>query len=309
MARRRILYCLALIGSLIFYGAYQEWFSWILLQLLLVFPWLSLLMSLGTIFRFRMEPSAAARIPMGSQEIILLRAVSGKNPQPPHRSKIRISKPLTGESWILKPGDTLPTDHCGGLKAELHKPRVFDYLGLFRFRVRKAGSQTFLVLPEPITMDVPPDLTRHLAQRWHPKPGGGYAENHEIRQYHPGDNLNQIHWKLSAKVGDLMLREPMEPERGLMLLTMDLSGTASELDFKFGQLLWLSGWLLEHQIAFEIRVLTGKGIESWSIRDQWDLQKAMEAMLCTPLAASGSIQDRSFTAAWRYHIGGEQVEA
>ena len=309
MAGRRVIYSLTLIGSLIFYGAYQEWFSWILLQIVLYFPWLSLLLSLRTIFRFKMEPAAPSKIPRGSMEKIQLKAVSYKNPEPPHKSRIRISKPLTGESWILNPGDKLPTDHCGGLRAELDKPRVSDYLGLFRFRVRKTSGQTVLILPEPVSMEVPPDLTRYLAQRWHPKPGGGYAENHEIRQYHPGDNLNQIHWKLSAKAGELMLREPMEPERGLMLLTMDLQGTAPELDLKFGQLLWLSDWLLTHQIAFEIRVLTGMGIESFSIRDQWDLRKSMEALLCAPFAPDGSIRDRSFTAAWRHHIGGEQGEA
>ena len=308
MARRRILYCLAVIGSLIFYGAYQEWFSWILLQVMLYFPWLSLILSIGAIFRFKMEPAAARKIPLGSTEMVQLK-VSSKHPMPPHKSKIRITKPLTGESWTLKPGDKLPTDHCGGLHAELHKPRVCDYLGLFRFRVRKTTGQTFLVMPEPGQMEVPPDLTRYLAQRWHPKPGGGYAENHEIRQFHPGDNLNQIHWKLSAKVGDLMLREPMEPERGLMLLTMDLCGTASELDVKLGKLLWLSNWLLERGITFDIRVLTGNGIESWTIRDEWDLHKCIESLLCTPYVPVGSIRDRSFTAAWRHHIGGEQGEA
>lgn len=307
MARRRILYCLAVIGSLIFYGAYQEWFSWILLQVMLYFPWLSLIMSIGAMFRFKMEPAAARKIPMGSTEMVQLK-VSSKHPIPPHKSKVRIIKPLTGEIWTLKPGDKLPTDHCGGLQAELHKPRVCDYLGLFRFRVRKTIGQNFLVMPEPAQMEVPPDLTRYLAQRWRPKPGGGYAENHEIRQFHPGDNLNQIHWKLSAKVGDLMLREPMEPERGLMLLTLDLCGTASELDIKLGKLLWLSNWLLERGINFDVRALTGIGVENWTIRDEWDLHKCIESLLCTPYVPDGSIRDRSFTAAWRHHIGGEQGE-
>ena len=158
-------------------------------------------------------------------------------------------------------------------------------------------------------MDVPPDLTRYLARRWHPKPGGGYAENHEIRQYHPGDNLNQIHWKLSAKVGDLMLREPMEPERGLMLLTMDLKGNPSELDVKFGYLLWLGNWLLEQKISFDVCVLTGNGIENRTVRDQWEFQKCMEMLLCAPLAQDGSVTERTFSAAWRHHIGGELSEA
>lgn len=307
MAVRRVLYGLALIGSLIFYGAYQEWFSWILLLTVLLFPWLSLILSLGAILRVKLEPSAAAKIPAGSNERIQIKACC-KDPQPPIKSKIRITKPITGESWVLKPGDKLPTDHCGGLLAQLHKPIICDYMGLFRFRIRKTSYQSFLVLPEPVTMDVPPDLTQYLARAWRPKPGGGYAENHEIRQYHPGDNLNQIHWKLSAKVGDLMLREPMEPEKGLMLLTMDLSGTPEELDIKFGHLLWLSNWLLENLIPFEIRVLTGNGIESWAVCDEWSLQKCIEALLCAPFAPEGSIQDRNFTAAWQHHIGGEPDE-
>lgn len=307
MAGRRILYGLALTGSLIFYGAYQEWFSWILLLTLLLFPWLSLFLSLGAMMRTKLEPSAAPKIPVGSKENIQLKPYS-KDPQPPLKSKICITKPITGEKWIMKPGESLPTDHCGGLSAQLYKPRVFDYLGLFRFRIRKTSIRIFLVWPESLNMEVPPDLTQYLARSWRPKPGGGYAENHEIRQYHPGDNLNQIHWKLSAKVGDLMLREPMEPERGLMLLTMDLCGMPGELDIKFGRLLWLSSWLLEHNISFEVRALTGNGIESWAITDEWSQKKCIEALLCTPYAKEGSIRDRSFTAAWQHHIGGEPDE-
>ncbi len=307
MACRRVLYGLALIGGLIFYGAYQEWFSWILLLTLLLFPWLSLILSIGAIMRTKLEPSAAAKIPVGSNENIQLKAYS-KNLQPPIKSKIRITKPLTGEKWVLKPGDKLPTDHCGGLSAQLHRPRIYDYLGLFRFRVRKTDNQIFLVWPEPLKMEVPLDLTQYIARSWRPKPGGGYGENHEIREYRPGDHLNQIHWKLSAKVGDLMLREPMEPEKGLMFLTMDLCGTPEELDIKFGRLLWLSNWLLENMIPFEVHVLTGNGMGSWTITDKWSLQKCIEALLCTPVAKEGSVKDQSFTAAWRHHIGGEPDE-
>lgn len=308
MAGRRFLYGLVLIGSLVFYGAYQEWFSWILLQVVVYFPWLSLICSLVAIFRVKAEPDASPRMPVGSLERVQV-TVSSQSTQPPLKSRILITKPLTGDSWVLNPGDRLPTEHCGGLIAQLHKPRVYDYLGLFGFRLRKSMTRTFLVQPEPVNMDVPPELTRYLARRWHPKPGGGYAENHEIRQYHPGDNLNQIHWKLSAKVGKWMLREPMEPELGRMLLTLDLCGAPEELDTKLGQLLWLSRWMLEQQISFEVCALTGNGIETWPVRESWDLDKCIEALLCAPFAPEGSIRDRDFAAAWQYHIGGEQGEA
>lgn len=307
MAIRRILYVLALLGCLIFYGAYQLWFSWLLLLVVLLLPWLSLLLSLGAMLRVKAEPDGPDRIPMGSEAKMELRIIS-PNPEPPIRSKIQITKPNTGKIQTLSPGTSLPTNHCGGLIAQLSRPKVFDYLGLLRLKIRKTSIKTILILPEPVKMDIPPDLSHYLAQSWRPKSGGGYAENHELRLYRPGDNLNQIHWKLSAKTGDLILREPMEPDRGLMLLTMDLCGTEEELDIKFGRLLWLGSWMLEQQIGFDIRVLTGSGVETRTIRDEWDLQRCVDELLCAPAAAEGTIRDLDYAAAWQYYIGGDPDE-
>lgn len=307
MVWRRILYALTLAGCLIFYAAYQKWFSWVLLLVMLTFPWLSLLLSLPAMLRVKLEPDGAARIPMGVEENIRF---SSDCPgiQPPVGCKFRVIKPNTRERWILQPNEPLPTEHCGGLIAVPYKAKVYDYLGLFAVKVRKTGSRTFLVMPETAKMEVPPDLSRQLARSWKPKPGGGYAENHEMRLYHPGDNLNQIHWKLSAKVGELMLREPMDPELGLMLLTMDLKGTPAELDSKFAQLLWLGNWFIEHRITFVIRVLTKNGVESWTIREEWDLQRCVDELLCAPCATRGSIRERDHAAAWLHYIGGEPDE-
>lgn len=305
MIRQRIVYLLALIGSLIFYIAYQEWLAWVVLLTVIFFPWLSLLLSLKAMTHLKMELDVASTIPMGREEIINL-AISSKLPMPPHNSKIRITKPLTGQSWTLNPGDRLPTEHCGILHIKLHKPGICDYLGIFRLKVKKPAGQTVLVLPEPVETEIPPNLMKCLEPRWRRKPGGGYAENYELRQYQPGDHLNQIHWKLSAKVGELMLREPMEPDRGRILLTLDLKGSASELDRKLGQLLWLSQWFLAREFSFDLQVLTADGIGNWTIQDSEAMHQCITLLLDTPIAREGSIRDRFFQTAWQYHIGGEQ---
>ena len=287
--------------------AYQQWFAWILLQVIILFPLLSLLLSIAAMRSLRIELDVASKMPLGGTDRVKLKT-SCKLPYPPHKSKVRITKPLTGEHWTLKPGAKLPTEHCGKLNIRLHKPCVSDYLGIFRWKIKKTKARSVLIFPKPVEMEIPTSLTKYLEPSWRPKPGGGYAENHEIRQYHPGDNLNQIHWKLSAKVGELMLREPMEPERGLMLLTMDLNGTAAVMDKKLGQLLWLSQWLLEHEIPFDIRVLTANGIESWTIRSEEEINKCIESLLGTSFVREGSIRDQFFKVTWRHHIGGEQGE-
>lgn len=308
MVKRRIFYLLALAGCLVFYGAYQQWFAWLLLMAMVFFPWLSLVLSLRAMMGIKLEPHCPTRVPMGTPAEVAL-SVYSKLPQPPLKAKIRLTKPNTGESWLLRPGAPLPTDHSGGLTIQLHRPKVYDYLGLFSLKVRNNEPGTVFIMPQPATMEVPPDLSRYVARSWRPKPGGGYAENHEIRQYHPGDNLNQVHWKLSAKVDDLMLREPMEPKQALMLLTMDLNGTPAELDSKYSRLLWFGSWFLERQIPFEVRALTGRGIESWAVQSDWELNACIEGLLLAPFASGGSIRTQSFPAAWQHHIGGESHEA
>ena len=307
MIGRRLLYLLTLSVCLVFYCAYQQWFSWLLLLAVALFPWLSLLLILPAMLTLRLSPFIPARVPLGGEGKADL-AGSCQLPLPPIRGKLRVTRLTTGESWLLKPGSILPTEHCGGLRIQPVRVKTHDYLGLFCKKVKKIESGTVLVSPKIVEMPVPPDLNRFLARAWRPKFGGGYSENHELRLYRPGDNLNQVHWKLSAKTGDLILREPMEPQRGLMLLKLDICGTAAELDLKFGRLLWLGGYLLEQNIPFEIRALTGHGIETRAVKEPRDLQRSVDELLCAPPAAEGSIRDREYAASWQYYIGGEGDE-
>ena len=306
MAVRRLLYITALGIGLVFFTAYQEWLSWLLLLVILGLPVLSLVVSLPAMLDFRAEPVVPAAARMGIRVDTRLTGWC-RLPVPPFQGRLRICRSITGQQWHIKSGGALPTDHCGGLTVEPEKVWVYDYLGLIGIPVRNKETKTVIVRPVPVAIPQLPDLDRFLARSWRPKFGGGYAENHELRLYRPGDSLNQVHWKLSAKIGKLILREPMQPERGLVLVTMNLRGTPEELDRKFGRLLWLGNHLLEKEAAFEIRVLTGQGILCYGVETQQTLMKAVDELLCAA-PAEGDLRERNFRASWQYHIGGEPDE-
>lgn len=306
MAVRRLLYITALGIGLVFFTAYQEWLSWLLLLVILGLPVLSLVVSLPAMLDFRAEPVVPAAARMGIRVDTRLTGWC-RLPVPPFQGRLRICRSITGQQWQIKSGAALPTDHCGGLTAAPEKVWVYDYLGLIGIPVRNKETKTVIVRPVPVAIPQLPDLDRFLARSWRPKFGGGYAENHELRLYRPGDSLNQVHWKLSAKTGKLILREPMQPERGLVLVTMNLRGTPEELDRKFGRLLWLGNHLLEKEAAFEIRVLTGQGILCYGVETQQTLMKAVDELLCAA-PAEGDLRERNFRASWQYHIGGEPDE-
>ncbi len=307
MYGNRLCYLLAVAGCGMFYLAYGEWFSWLALLLILGLPWLSLALSLPAILSFRAEPGGADVLPLGEPGEAFLLA-SSHYPIPPFRGRLRLQRYFDGQSFLYSDSRGLPTDHCGAYRIIPEKVRVCDYLGLFAFPVRRREEKTLLVRPLPLPLSEAPDLSRCLPRTWVPKPGGGFAENHDLRLYRPGDSLNQVHWKLSAKTGKLTIREPLLPQRGQLILTMTLRGTPEELDRKLGRLLWLGAFLLNRELAFTLQVLTGNGVLSLPIASEPALEKAADLLLRTPAAREGSIRDYAFPASWQYHIGGEADE-
>jgi len=308
MAGRRAIYLTVLLGCGIFYIAYGQWLSFLILVCAAALPWLSLLLSLGAMVTFRVSPTGPDALEMGEGgELWLLGSCT--YPMPPFRGRLLLRHCFTGRSLRYREGLEALSSHCGGYTVTAERVRICDYLGLFSFPVWKKDSKIIRIRPRPVAVPVTGELHRHMARRWKPKSGGGYAENHELRLYRPGDNLNQVHWKLSAKTGQLILREPMEPQKETRLLTMNLRGRPEELDRKLGRLLWLGNYLLEQEIPFEIRVLTGSGILHFSAAQPRDLETAVDTLLCQPVAAEGDIRQMEYAACWRFHIGGEPDEA
>ena len=165
-----------------------------------------------------------------------------------------------------------------------------------------------VVRPAPIAPEEAPDMSRYLVNAWKPKPGGGYSENHELRLYRPGDNLHQVHWKLSAKTGKMILREPMEALRGLSKVTLELRGSPEELDQKLGKLRWISAYLLQKEVAHQVVCLTGSGMVSLEIAGEPDVLSVLDTLLKAPVAEAAAQPEYGY-ASWRYHIGGGVDEA
>lgn len=308
MIKRWILYLVMLIGCLVFFAFHQGWVPWLLLVMVACTPLLSLLLSLVPMLLVRPQIDCPGIITVGDRESLNV-TIHSPLPLPPCSCRFRVSHTLTGQELKMKSGDRLPTSHSGQLLCRNAGFYVYDYMGLFRIRLRHIPEKRILIRPKTVVMKPPKALDRFLSNSWQPKYGGGFSENHELRLYRPGDGLNQVHWKLSAKTGKLIIREPMVPRHGRILLTMDLNGVPAHLDRKLGKLIWMGDYLLELGLRYEIHVLTGSGVRMLSVRCEDDLPRAIDELLCCTPVAEGTILDSRAIAAWQYHIGGDDDEA
>lgn len=306
MWERRVFYLVTLIGSLVFYLVYQQWLSWLLLLIVILLPWLSLGLSLPAMLTVRASLHCPGVTRIGVPTRTGLR-VTCKFPAPPVESKIRLVNQLTGERYVGHPGELVPTEHCGKMVISMPRLAVYDYLGLFRRRLPILSSCTVMILPKPVPGQLPRYGSRNDSA-WKPKPGGGLAENHELRLFRPGDELRNVHWKMSAKTGKLIYREAMEQTRQGHVLTLRLSGSPAQLDQKLGQLLWTSRTLLSQKLPHRVHCITGKGLVRFSVKNEDTLEEGLRSLLSSPCAAVGDVPDAE-GAWWQYRIGGDGDEA
>ena len=298
----------ALLGCLVLYAVNQGWFAWVLLLCALWLPVLSLVVSLPAILSVRVQVKTGGVVYAGTLLPLEIR-VKCPLPVPEYRCRVRVTRKTTDQSVICKNNEHLPTQHCGNLQCEPEGCWVYDYLCLFRFPVRRTSGSTVMVRPLPVVLPMLGELDALQARSWQPKPGGGFAENHELRLFRPGDSMNQVHWKLSAKTGKLTVREAMEPSKGRILLTMELRGSPEELDIKMGSFYWLSEKLLQKGMPHELQALTGKGILQEKISSEQEMNQAIDQLLDAPVTLSNEKLTPSQWVIWHYHIGGGTDEA
>ena len=258
MAVRRIVYGATLAGVLLFQITNDNYFGQFLLALWIALPLLSLALSLPGMTGCRLElsaaPAALERGEDGAWQISA--AVRGGLPLARLTLRLREENLLTGsrESWRLvltgvarRRPVKLPAGcgHCGLLELRVRRARVYDLLGLFSLPAAVPEPARLLCRPVPAAVE-PPVIPEGLGPRPSPLSAAraGPGEDYDLREYRPGDPMRSVHWKLSSKWDELIVRERGEAASPLPALTLDRFGTPEELDGLLGRLLGLSRGLL-----------------------------------------------------------------
>ncbi len=122
---------------------------------------------------------------------------------------------------------------CGAVKVRIEYLHILDYFHLFYTKMKKINDEIeILVLPKKLHLSVSetagavysPESSRYAPDR----PGDDPSEIFNIREYHPGDAVSRIHWKLSSKSDMLFIKEFGYPiAKQVLILAEYLPGTVS----------------------------------------------------------------------------------
>ena len=281
MWRNRILYLGCLAAALVFSLLDRQWFSSFLLTVCFLLPIFSFLCSLSAMLKTRISFSCPEELPVGS-EITLDPEFLCPLPCPPVACRICVTHLFSKKKRQMKPGTRIDKLPCGKQEISFARCRVFDYLGLIGLPIKSKKVWVVSVYPMGKKPGQEPDWTAFLPTGWRKKTDGGVAENHELREYQPGDELQKIHWKMSAKTGKIIFRQGMEPADRPLKLVILLQQDEEKLDRDYSELLWISDRLLEQQRRQEFCFLSPAGCVSYLVSDSFSQRKAVLASFDLP---------------------------
>jgi uncharacterized protein (DUF58 family) len=98
----------------------------------------------------------------------------------------------------------------GPLDAQAWTLEASDPLGLFRKRRQTPDAEVAVALPKFMSLVATPRMQEVESSLSAPRSGSG-TEVFGVREYRPGDPLRRIHWRSSARHGELIVREYEPP--------------------------------------------------------------------------------------------------
>ncbi len=304
MLRSRVLYAAALLAAFLFHvfnTSYIAWFLWVLVVCL---PFLALALSLPAIL--------GCHITITPDVYTVQRGVkTGWGIE----LKSRFKLPIAHVTWVFKSVNLLTgfknaermtmnsqefedklyqqaaTSHCGLLECCIEHVRVCDCLGLFAIR-RPSARACLTVFPVAAQVKPLPDNMGENAGSANVlrlRHGGGPGEDYDLRAYRPGDPIRSIHWKLSSKREELIVRETLEAQKAPILLTFDHFGSADDMDRIFDRLDGYCRLLLEKGHIFFVQWVQplDSRLRSYQIADEHGRKAFLAAALADPAPETG----------------------
>lgn len=204
------------------------------------------------------------------------------------RSSWEISMPVHqgGVSKVVLP---LKAEHLGKYEIRCKKANIRDLLGIMEAVVPVEAYCEMTVLPELGRTDAVETsgfLTGMSETEESKEKGHDFSEVHDIREYIPGDKLRDIHWKLSAKQGELMVKERISVSGSQMVILTALSGEKEISELLLQSTGNVAASFVHQNLPVCLLMWNGQQyvFDEFVCQDMEELQRAFALILSMPLS-------------------------
>lgn len=221
MFKNRLSYLFVLVCALTYLYFTGDRLASLLVYSLLLFPALSLLCLLLSLPFLRVTHSLSGEYVAKGERFVLLAEIRNRGPfylpsvQPVfYQNEVCYEQAFTCDSFALFPGgkrELMLENRClyaGEFETGVQSLRLTDFCGLFSMTLKKPPLALYSCpksapVQQPVFgMDQRTDAEGSLHQQRE-----DLSEIYGVREYREGDAPKRIHWKLTARTGELLVRQ------------------------------------------------------------------------------------------------------
>lgn len=268
------MYGVLILLGLCFAIFYEDYLAYFTLLFLVCLPVLLFLCLVWSFMRVQISVKEKAKVVDRKQEGTLLISVTNQSILPVPKAVLELEVKNSFEqaytpysipvTLVGKQGKDIPliikSEHVGVLTVRMKQLVMWDYLQLFFLR-KKINAVVKVTATPILSSDIlaGEDVTKGLEDTNETlmQKGEDASEIFEIREYQNGDKLHKIHWKLTSKLDQIMVKEFSEEKCKKVTILLDLSSHGSSnplrvMDTLFDVALTLSTQLAMGGIAHKI---------------------------------------------------------
>lgn len=272
----KILFLVLIVVCLLFYILYIWDFALVLLVVVIAIPLIMFVTTLITKYLIKVEfavrdSSVTKNTPFPIQLVVTNRSIF---PIGKAEARIEYYNVFSGETTgfdLYLPIQSrnsqrisfqLSSKFCGVIRIKTAYVNIFDPLKIFKFRIGKNISAEISVLPEGHEISGIVHYSDRINEESNiyseHRPGDDPSEVFDLREYSPGDKLNRIHWKLSSKKDDFIVKDYSLPIDVPCSVFLDLRQYENDefalpvFDTLMETLISLSQFLLDNERAHSV---------------------------------------------------------
>ncbi len=266
MIKNIVIYIILLLSAFAFNIFYYAWFSWFLFVVIICIPPVSLAISLPFMINSALKGFfvfSEKSVYKNSEFYIGVTSRKRKSVFcPVVKINLRAINSFTGKKkkikfkysgFMNKPvfikADRL-SSNCGCIYISAKYCKIYDFTGIFFIPVHINCFTEVYVMPKAEKPAVMPTPENMLVIGHKAKPGGGFSDIYDLRPYQSGDSMKNIHWKLSSKKDELIVREPSMPVYKQFIVKMHMDNSADKNDKILSKFVYLCRYLNENNITF-----------------------------------------------------------
>ncbi len=174
--------------------------------------------------------------------------------------------------------------HLGNTIIQVNDCHIYDMLNLFSKKLNQDITIEHCFFPTMFHQTKPE--SRHQLEAWIHQYNQNKSDEYDLREYRIGDSLKDIHYKISYKTNEIIIKDKYQNSRIDMNIFLDLSGNEQECEEVFKKANVILDVLFSSQSSCTFFWISKKQLYQADMKNYEEGQKVYLRILSMPKADS-----------------------